>query len=134
MEARDLFLEEFRGKSIGMIINQSTLEETFQNEVLRPILKLQNEIICSSFSHYLKKNKIDFNNFSLDKKMKTIDNAVQKDIKFRNALKGMISGLFTSSEYEIYTNNSSNLNKRMMSMLVERLKSQVQLFENPVLK
>jgi hypothetical protein len=59
---------------------------------------------------------------------------VQKDIKFRNALKGMISGLFTISEYEIYTNNSSNLNKRIMSMLVERLKSQVQLFENPVLK
>jgi hypothetical protein len=58
---------------------------------------------------------------------------VQKDIKFRNALKGMISGLFTISE-EIYTNNSSNLNKRIMSMLVERLKSQVQLFENPVLK
>jgi hypothetical protein len=57
---------------------------------------------------------------------------VQKDIKFRNALKGMISGLFP--EYEIYTNNSSNLNKRIMSMLVERLKSQVQLFENPVLK
>ncbi|TWI00521.1 hypothetical protein IQ05_01173 [Flavobacterium tiangeerense] len=134
MDTRDQFIAEFRGKTLGVITSQSTTEESFQNEVLRPILKLQNEIICASFSNYLKKNKIDFSNFSLDKKMKTIDNAVQKDIKFRNALKGMISGLFTISEYEIYTNNSSNLNKRMMSMLVERLKSQVQLFENPVLK
>ena len=52
-----------------------------------------------------------------------------KDIKFRNALKGMIIGLFTIDEYAKYINNSSSLNKRMMGMLIERLKSQIQLFE-----
>jgi hypothetical protein len=37
--------------------------------------------------------------------------------------------LFTIEEYRSYTSNSSNLNKRMMNMLAERLKEQVQLFE-----
>ena len=59
----------------------------------------------------------------------SIENAVQKDIKYRNALKGMIIGLFTIDEYSTYIKNSSNLNKRMMGMLIERLKSQAQLFD-----
>ncbi len=61
--------------------------------------------------------------------MLLIENSIQKDIKFRNALKGMVIGLFTLEEYQTYIQNSSNLNKRMMNMLIERLKSQIQLFE-----
>lgn len=129
MNERDTFLREFRGQTIGSVTTQSTTEESFQNEVLRPILKLQNDLFVASFINYISKNKADFFNHSLDKKQSVIENAIQKDIKFRNVLKGMVIGLFTSDEYAIYTKNSSNINKRMMSMLVERLKSQVQLFE-----
>jgi hypothetical protein len=101
----------------------------FQNQVLRPILKLQNDLFVASFNNHLGKNRIDFNAFSVEKKLTTIENAIQKDIKFRNALKGMIIALFTIDEYAQYIKNSSSLNKRMMGMLIERLKSQVQLFE-----
>ena len=69
---RDLFLKEFRGQTIGSINNQSTVEEIFQNEVLRPILKLQNELFVASFEDHVIKNKIDFNAFSIDKKSATI--------------------------------------------------------------
>ena len=129
MNERDTFLREFRGQTIGSVTTQSTTEESFQNEVMRPILKLQNDLFVASFTNYISKNKADFYNYSLEKKQSIIENAIQKDIKFRNVLKGMVVGLFTSDEYTIYTKNSSNINKRMMSMLVERLKSQVQLFE-----
>ena len=37
--------------------------------------------------------------------------------------------LFTIEEYDTYIQNSSSLNKRMMNLLIDRLKSQVQLFE-----
>jgi hypothetical protein len=129
MIQRDVFLKEFRGQTIGAVSDQSSIEELFQNEVLRPILKLQNDLFVASFMNHLTKNKIDFNTHSIEKKLVIIENAIQKDIKFRNALKGMIIGLFTTIEYSIYIKNSSSLNKRMMGMLIERLKSQVQLFE-----
>lgn len=129
MNQRDVFLKEFRGETIGNVNAQSSLDELFQNEVLRPILKLQNDLFIASFLNHVAKNKIDFSSFTIEKKLAMIENAVQKDIKFRNALKGMIIGLFTVEEYSIYTKNSSSLNKRMMGMLIERLKSQVQLFE-----
>ena len=87
-------------------------------------------MFIASFSNYIAKNKADFYTYTVEKKVAVIENAIQKDAKFRNTLKGMVIGLFTLNEYTLYTKNSSNLNKRMMSMLVERLKSQVQLFEN----
>jgi len=127
MDQRDAFLKKFRGETIGTVTHQSSSDELFQNEVLRPILKLQNDLFIASFINHLGKNRIDFNSFSVEKKLATIENAIQKDIKFRNALKGMIIALFTIDEYEVYIKNSSSLNKRMMGMLIERLKSQVQL-------
>ena len=128
MNQRDVFLKDFRGQTIGSVTDQSSSDEVFQNEVLRPILKLQNDLFIASFVNHVAKNKIDFNTFSVEKKLAMIENAVQKDIKYRNALKGMIIGLFTADEYAQYIKNSSSLNKRMMGMLIERLKSQVQLF------
>ncbi|MGB2369686.1 MAG: glyoxalase, partial [Flavobacteriaceae bacterium] len=59
--------------------------------------------------------------------------AVHKDQKFRNALKGMIIGQFTVEEYNIYTQNSSQLNKRMMSLVITRLQDQLQLLVPGVL-
>lgn len=129
MDQRDAFLKEFRGETIGVITDQSSSDELFQNQVLRPILKLQNDLFIASFINHLGKNRIDFDAFSVEKKLATIENAIQKDIKFRNALKGMIIALFTIDEYAEYIKNSSSLNKRMMGMLIERLKSQVQLLE-----
>ena len=129
MNQRDVFLREFRGETIGSVSAQSSSEEMFQNQTLRPILKLQNELFIAAFHNYITKYKSGFYTQTVDKKLATIENAIQKDIKFRNAMKEMIIGLFTQDEYLLYIKNSSNLNKRMMSILIERLKSQLQLFE-----
>lgn len=129
MDSRNQFLKEFRGEAIGTINSQSSADEFFQNQTLRPILKLQNDLFVEVFSNYITKSKTDFYNFSVDKKLKFIEHSLQKDIKFRNSLKGIVIGLFTIEEYNRYTQNSSSLNKRMISMLIERLKNQVQLFE-----
>ena len=128
---RDAFIKDLRGETIGSISNDSSSEEIFQNKVLRPILKLQNDLFIASFSNYITKYKGDFYNLTIEKRLGVIENAIQKDAKYRNTLKGMVIGLFTKDEYLSYAKNSSNLNKRMMTMLLERFKSQVQLFDQP---
>ena len=129
MENRDAFIAEFRGETLGTVSSQSSPDEVFQNQVLRPILKLQNNLFIDVFKNYISKYKNDFYSCSVEKKLAYIENSIHKDIKFRNSLKGMVIGLFTISEYNTYIQNSSSLNKRMMNMLIERLKNQVQLFE-----
>jgi hypothetical protein len=127
-QLRDEFLIRFRGGSLGETDNRMP-EEKFQNQTLRPILKLQNDLFVEMFRNYITKYKNDFQTLSAEKKLMYIEHAIQKDIKFRNSLKGVVMALFTIEEYRSYTSNSSNLNKRMMNMLAERLKEQVQLFE-----
>ncbi len=108
-------------------------DERFQNKSLRPIIKFQNPLLVAAFRNYISKHKNGFHDLVLDKRLEFIENAIQKDIKFRNSLKGMIIGQFTLEEYGIYIQNSSALNKRMMNMVIERLKDQVQVFEQAVL-
>jgi len=129
METRDQFITNLRGETIGSVNPSSSSDEKFQNQTLRPILKLQNDLFIEVFKNHIGKHKNDFYLYPVEKKLQFIENTIQKDIKFRNALKGIVIGLFTVDEYATYIQNSSSLNKRMMNMLIERLKSQVQLFE-----
>ena len=106
-------------------------DERFQNETLRPILKLQNPLFIEVFHQYIEKRKGVFYDLGLEKKLAYIENTLIKDQKFRNSVKGMIIWHFTVAEYLQYSSNSSALNKRMMNMVIERLKDQVQLFDAP---
>ncbi len=124
---RNQFIYNFRGLPLGIISESSSLEESFQNATLRPILKLQNELIIEVFIEYCIKQKNTFFSLSENKKLDYIEQNIQKDTKFRNFLKGIIIAFFTLDEYKLYTQNASNLNKRMITMLIERVKSQVQL-------
>jgi hypothetical protein len=132
MKTKDQAILELRGDAIGMINENSSSEEKFQNNTLRPILKFQNDLFVEVFKNYAIKQKGVFFSLTPDKKMSYIENVVQRDIKFRNSLKGIVIGLFTIDEYHEYILNSSNLNKRMMNLLIERLKSQIILFEEVV--
>ena len=111
------------------ILPNMSADERFQNETLRPIIKLQNDLLLASFQNYIVKTKNAFYELRLEKRMNYIANAIQKDIKFRNSLKGMVIGQFTLEEYETYILNSSALNKRMMNMVIKRLQDQIQFFE-----
>ncbi len=104
-------------------------EEQFQNKTLRPVIKLQNELFVEVFRNYIKKHKNSFHSYSVEKKLVFIENAIQRDIKFRNSLKGIVIGQFTNEEYLLYIENSSALNKRMMHILKERMFSNIQLLE-----
>ncbi|EPR70258.1 hypothetical protein ADIWIN_3614 [Winogradskyella psychrotolerans RS-3] len=122
-------LLSIRPEILSAKIHQGTsADEAFQNKTLRPIIKLQHDLLIAVFKNYIVKHKNVFSELSLEKRINYISNAIQKDIKFRNALKGMIIGQFTVEEYELYIQNSSALNKRMMNIVKERLIQSIQIF------
>lgn len=127
MSVRNQFIKEFRGEALGTISSESSSEEYFQNQTLRPILKLQNDLFIEIFKNYIIKSKANFETFTIDKKFLFIENSIQNDMKFRSLLNGIVIGLFTIDEFLMYSNNSSNLNKRIMTILIERYNNQLQL-------
>lgn len=135
MNDRQHDLRRIRPEILSAQINDNTgSDERFQNLTIRPIVKLQSPLIVEVFKNYIIKHKGVYCDLSLEKRMDYIENTVQRDMKFRNALKGMIIGLFTIEEYKLYIQNSSALNKRMMSIVKERLLSNIQLFEKPEIR
>ncbi|GAA4278006.1 glyoxalase [Aquimarina mytili] len=133
MENRESNLLAMRPQLLNARVSENmSNDEQFQNKTIRPIIKLQGDLLLEVFKNYIRKRKNTFYELSLEKRLAFIENAIQKDMKFRNSLKGMIIGQFTVEEYTKYTQNSSALNKRMMNIVKERLQDNVQLLEYKV--
>ncbi len=132
MTSRSEHLVAIRPKILSAKIYENTCsDELFQNKTIRPIIKLQQELLIAVFKNYISKRKNVFYDLALEKQLNYIDNAIHKDMKFRNSVKGMLIGQFTVEEYEIYIQNSSALNKRMMNIVKDYYINNIQLFIKP---
>ncbi len=105
----------------------SGLEEAFQNECLRPLLKNQHDWLIAAFVHYLEKHKISFGHLTSEEKFLSIDKIIKKDLSFRHYLIGLIVGNMRFEDFEIYLKSETKLNKRIVSMIIKRISSHYQI-------
>lgn len=103
----------------------TTPVEIFQNQTLRPILKLQNDLYLSLFTNYALRQKADFSSLSTFKKQMFIEQSLQKDAVLKNTFIGMTVGMFTLEELEVYQSDSKVFNKRIITMLIKRIQGQM---------
>ena len=107
----------------AIVSENMTIVEKFQNSTLRPIIKMKHELLIAYFEFYSTIKILDFKNFTELKKVAFIESAFSKDSQFKNEVKGMIIGHFTLEEFAIYKNFTKELNKRMITMIKERILS-----------
>ena len=110
----------------GLNTNNFSGAEQFQNETLRPIIKLQHDLLVAYFKAYLVTKKCKFNELSELKRIAFIEAAFQKDNAFKSELKGIIIGQFTTKEFEIYCSNKNDFNKRILKMVEQRIISVIE--------
>jgi predicted histidine transporter YuiF (NhaC family) len=104
------------------LINSNTSDlERFQNEVIRPIIKMQNNLLVAFFNNYIRNRKIEFNKLEAEFQKNKINTILTKDINFKNILIGSIIGHLNENEIKIYLKSKSELNKRIIQMLKQRL-------------
>ena len=128
MSSRDSYLKSLRPDILTKTIKtEMSSEEYFQNKVLRPIIKFQNELLIAVFLQFCTKYKNVFFDLSTEKKILYIESSFIKDSKLRSSFRDLIIGLFSVEEYSEYLKNASALNKRMTGIIKERLISHVQL-------
>ena len=95
--------------------------ELFQNNTLRPILKLQHGLILNIVFHFCKKQKIrilEIKSESFQAEMMII---IKKNQALRSQLLGIVIGQFTLEEYSEYTQKETEYNKRILNMMAQRL-------------
>ena len=99
--------------------------EKFQNIVLRPILKFQNDLLVELFILEFEKTKTKFDLINNDQKIKLIINNLKYNNKLKQILLGTIIGMFSNNNITFYKANYSKINKRIFSMLNDRLIDQL---------
>ncbi|WP_026994026.1 hypothetical protein [Flectobacillus major] len=124
-DSRD-FLLAIRPNLPQVLPTESVLEQ-FQNTTLRPILKLQNDLLVAIFRQYIVVRKGQFYALSEKEQIQYIEQVVKKDMKFKHYLEGIISAYFTLDEYQIFLSHEEELTKRLINMLIQRLQSQLLL-------
>ena len=104
------------------LVNTGTLEiEKFQNDTIRPIIKMQHNFLIISFKNYIKKSKTDFYNIKTEKQKEKINSILTKDIIFKNMILGGILGQLNDTELIFYLKDSSELKKRILQIIKQRL-------------
>lgn len=99
--------------------------EKFQSKVLRPIAKYQNEIILQTFHAHLKKYKLKLEGKSAHDVEAMITKIIKTDKQLKTFYQGLISALMTEEEFEFYFENQSEVNKRIGSLIEQRIISQI---------
>jgi len=98
-----------------------SMAEDFQNSVLRPIIKMKNDILLAYFINYIAVKKVKWKDLSAAKKVDYLESVFRYDQYFRSELRGLVIGNFTLKEYIQYTDNQSDINKRMINIIRKRI-------------
>jgi hypothetical protein len=114
-------LVELRPEVLREELETSPIEK-FQNEVLRPILKFQHEILLEEWSCNPLFEKIKAHH-QPEEKRRQLSRLFSKNPALLQRLIGMVLGLFTTEEYAYYLTEKVAIDKRLKELLLTRFLS-----------
>lgn len=114
-------------KSIRPEIQLSNPEQPLEQfqEILRQVLKLQNDVLVTIALHFLENKYKDYLNRDLTIKDNLLYQSLKKDIPFKKMLIGTVVGFFTQDELAIYHTQEQEINKRLVEFIYKRLNTQI---------
>lgn len=110
----------------NLVLENTSEIEKFQNQTLRPIIKMQHDFIIIFFKNCLLNRKIQTKELQEKELLKIIAVFFSKDNKFRNQLLGLIIGNFSLEEFQFYLEYTSEINRRIVQITTQRLRNSIQ--------
>ena len=96
-------------------------EELFQNMVLRPVIKMQHDVLILRVKTYFTSKRVMFNVMDKKKRTLAIEQAFLGDNAFKKEIQGMILGQLNVDEFQGYLKNERSMNKRIIQMVRNRM-------------
>ncbi|MDC0272193.1 glyoxalase [Crocinitomicaceae bacterium] len=96
-------------------------EELFQNMVLRPVIKMQHDILILRVRSYFTSKKVIFHLMDTRKRTLAIEQAFLGDNAFKKEIQGMITGQLAPDEFKTYLRWERSINKRIVQMVRNRM-------------
>lgn len=115
-------------KTIRPVISTEPVSEEqvylrFQNESLRPILKLQHELIVALATGTRGFDQLQHHAKSKEEFINLIVHFIGRQAELRHQLIGMVIGHFTTDEWQHYTMHVAEYKKRIIHLSATRIAS-----------
>ena len=115
-------MEKVRPNLPGSLVEGNLKEEElFQNMVLRPVIKMQHDILILRVKSYFLLKRVVFNVMDQKKRTKAIEQAFLTDHAFKKEIQGMIIGQLGQDEFQQYLKFEKSVNKRIFQMVKNRM-------------
>ena len=94
---------------------------TFLHATLRPVLKLQNDLLLAVVADFVRDHHILLRPTDQHHQLSEL---LGRNTKLRYTVVGLISGQFTADEYAFYRQYRAELNRRLLEMALRRVLDQ----------
>ena len=95
---------------------------TFLHATLRPVLKLQNDLLLAVVTDFVRDHHIVLRPTDQQHQLTEL---LGRNTKLRHTVVGLITGIFTTEEYAFYRLHRAELNRRLLEMALRRVLDQV---------
>lgn len=100
--------------------------ESFQNVVLRPIIKFQHPLMMLQLAQEKNLTRIATQETDDAQRVIQVKQYLSRNLVLRSTLVGMVTGLLSEDEFPQYLLNKRELDRRIISMLAQRFSDQRQ--------
>ena len=97
----------------------------FLHRTLRPVLKLQNELLLQLVADFLQDHHVPFGAAPAAEQQRLVGELLARNVKLRYLLVGTVVGLFTQAELAFYRPHRAELNRRLLELATRRVQDQV---------
>ena len=124
MTIRDVNLVEIR-PALAIDTEADNALELFQSRTLQPILTLQNQVLVTLLSYYLKKYCPRFSQFDRSKQLTYVGDMLQRDSRPKNMIVGMVAGHFTEEEFAFFVEKEPEIRRCLIDLCILALQDQI---------
>lgn len=97
----------------------------FQHRTLRPVLKLQNEVLLRAVAGFLRDHHVPFAAALPELQTRQLTELLSRNVKLRYTIIGLITALFTEAEAAFYDQHRAELNRRLLELAQRRALDQL---------
>ncbi len=99
--------------------------ELFQSRTIRPILTLQNPVMLTLLSYYLKKYCPRFSQFDRSKQISYVGDMLKRDSRPKNMIVGMVAGHFTEEEFAFFVEKEPEVRRCLIDLCILVVQEQI---------
>lgn len=95
----------------------------FQHQVLRPLLKLQHELLAATVTDFALDYHVPLATAAPAEATRLRTDLLARNARLRATLVSLVAGQLTAPEFAFYRQHRAELNRRLLDLVVERLAS-----------